>query len=80
MSIDLSGYNIEFDYTLIPMGSRYWITNAKVGSRYLSQYVTDTDTIKYIKITPISENSSEYKNNIELREYFNDLRINYIKK
>jgi hypothetical protein len=66
MSIDLSGYNIEFDYTLIPMGSRYWITNAKVGSRYLSQYVSDIDTIKYIKITPTSENSLEDKNNIEL--------------
>ena len=52
MPIDLSGYNIEFDYTLIPMGSRYWITNAKVGSRYLSQFVEQPNTIKYIKISP----------------------------
>jgi len=65
MSIDLSGYNIEFDYTLIPMGSRYWITNAKVGSRYLSKYVTDTDTIKYIKITPIREDLMDDYDNIE---------------
>lgn len=53
MSIDLSDYNIEFDYTLIPMGSRYWITNAKVGSRYLSQFASDTDSIKYIKFRPV---------------------------
>jgi len=66
MSIDLSSYNIEFDYTLIPMGSRYWITNAKVGSRYLSQYVTGTDTIKYIKITPMGENLIEGYDSIEL--------------
>jgi hypothetical protein len=65
MTINLSGYNIEFDYTLIPMGSRYWITNAKVGSRYLSQYVTDTDTIKYIKITPIREDLMDDYDNIE---------------
>lgn len=61
----LSGHNIEFDYTLIPMGSRYWITNAKVGSRYLSEYVTNTDAIKYIKITSINENNTSL-NNIEL--------------
>jgi len=66
MSIDLSGYNIEFDYTLIPMGSRYWITNAKVGSRYLSQFVSDTDSVKYIKITPTREDLIEDENTIEL--------------
>ena len=66
MSIDLSGYNIEFDYTLIHMGSRYWITNAKVGSRYLSQFVSDTDSIKYIKITPTREDLIEDENIIEL--------------
>ena len=66
MSIDLSGYNIEFDYTLIPMGTRYWITNAKVGSRYLSQFVSDTDSIKYIKITPTREDLIEDENTIEL--------------
>lgn len=60
MSIDLSGYNIEFDYTLIPMGSRYWITNAKVGSRYLSQFVEQPNTIKYIKLSPYGE--SDYNN------------------
>lgn len=58
MSIDLSGYNIEFDYTLIPMGSQYWITNAKVGSRYLSQFVSDTDSIKQIKLKPTIEDST----------------------
>jgi hypothetical protein len=47
----LNGYQLMFDYTLIPIGSRYWITNAKVGSRYLTQFQTKGEDTLKIKIT-----------------------------
>lgn len=55
----LNGYQLMFDYTLIPIGSRYWITNAKVGSRYLTQYQTkEEDTLK-IKIIICTSDDEE---------------------
>lgn len=52
MSVDiLDGYNLMFEYSLVPIGSRYWITNPKVGSRYLLQFKNENDGVRKIKIT-----------------------------
>lgn len=46
----LNGYHLIFDYTLVPIGSRYWITNAKVGSRYLTQFQNEDEEVRKIKV------------------------------
>ena len=50
----LNGYHLNFDFTLVPIGSRYWITNAKVGSRYLTQFQNQNEQVHKIQISACS--------------------------
>lgn len=47
----LDGYKLSFEYTLVPIGSRFWITTAKSGSRYLIKFKNEDDVIRKIKIS-----------------------------
>lgn len=52
MSVDiLDGYHLMFDFTLVPIGSRFWITNPKVGSRHLIKFKNENDVVRRIKIS-----------------------------
>jgi hypothetical protein len=46
-----SGHHLNFNFTLIPIGSRYWITNAKVGSRYLTHFQNENERIQKVQIS-----------------------------
>ncbi len=46
-----SGHHLNFNFTLVPIGSRYWITNAKVGSRYLTQFQNENEGVQKVQIT-----------------------------
>jgi len=45
------GHHLNFNFTLIPIGSRYWITNAKVGSRYLTHFQNEEEGIQKVQIS-----------------------------
>jgi hypothetical protein len=47
----LSGYHLNFNFTLVPIGSRYWITNAKVGSRYLTHFQNENEPVQKVQIS-----------------------------
>lgn len=47
----LSGHHLNFNFTLIPIGSRYWITNAKVGSRYLTHFQNEDEGVQKVQIS-----------------------------
>jgi hypothetical protein len=47
----LSGHHLLFNFTLVPIGSRYWITNAKVGSRYLTHFQNENERIQKVQIS-----------------------------
>jgi hypothetical protein len=53
----LNGHHLNFDFTLVPIGSRYWITNAKVGSRYLTQFQNQNEQIQKVQISVCSSDS-----------------------
>lgn len=52
----LSGHHLNFNFTLIPIGSRYWITNAKVGSRYLTHFQNEDEGVQKIQISVCTDN------------------------
>lgn len=58
----LAGYHLMFDYTLVPIGSRYWITNAKVGSRYLTQFQNKNEEVKKIQISICTSDDEKAEN------------------
>jgi hypothetical protein len=46
-----NAYHLHFNFTLVPIGSRYWITNAKVGSRYLTQFQNENEGVQKVQIS-----------------------------
>jgi hypothetical protein len=47
----LDGYNLTFEFTLVPIGSRFWIITAKSGNRHLTKFKNENDVIRKIKIS-----------------------------
>jgi hypothetical protein len=60
----LHDYRLMFEYTLVPIGSRYWIVNAKSGSRYVTKFKNENDNIKKVKISICRDNEVESPGNI----------------
>jgi hypothetical protein len=53
----LSGHHLNFNFTLVPIGSRYWITNAKVGSRYLTNFQNENEAVQKVQIGVCTDNN-----------------------
>jgi hypothetical protein len=54
-----SGHHLNFNFTLVPIGSRYWITNAKVGSRYLTQFQNQNESVQKVQISICTSDDEE---------------------
>lgn len=60
----LDGYRLMFEYTLVPIGSRYWIVNAKSGNRHLIKFKNENDVVRKLKISTCSIDDIDTPGNI----------------